>query len=222
VEVTPLPTTLDVQTQASLLLAARDPANQEARAAFAERYTGLIRDWCRRSGIREADQDDVLQTILCRFFEMLPTFQYDPSRRFRGLLRTMVHHAIVDLHRERQRHPGVHGSGDSGVLSQLQKVPAPDDASVESLVGELTGQMERDQRAHEACQRVRQRVGPKTWQAFWLTTIESRSAADVAQQLEMKKGAVIVYKHRVIKMIQLEVEGTLAGEEGGAHRLGRS
>jgi hypothetical protein len=48
-------TTLDVPTRVSLLEAARDPANEKAREAFAECYAGLIRDWCRRWGVQEAD-----------------------------------------------------------------------------------------------------------------------------------------------------------------------
>ena len=50
-----MPTTLDVPTRASLLLGAGDPANEEAWEAFAECYAGLIRDWCRRWGVQEAD-----------------------------------------------------------------------------------------------------------------------------------------------------------------------
>jgi RNA polymerase sigma-70 factor (ECF subfamily) len=201
-------TPLDVPTRASLLLAAGDPANEKARAAFAECYAGLITDWCRRWGLQKADQANVVQTILCRLFEMLPTFQYDPGKRFRGLLRTMIHHAIIDLHRERQRQPGGHGSGDTGVLGQLHEVPASDDPAVEDLTQELVEQVERDQRLHEACERVRRRVDPHTWQAFWLTTVEGEPVAEVAQRLGMAKGAVPVAKHRVIKMIRSEVKGT--------------
>jgi RNA polymerase sigma-70 factor (ECF subfamily) len=114
----------------------------------------------------------------------------------------------VDLHRERQRHSAGYGSGDTGVLRQLHAVPAPDDPAVEGLSQELAGQVERDQRLHEACERVRRRVEEHTWQAFWLTTVEGEPAAEVAQRLGMAKGAVSVAKHRVIKMIRLEVEGT--------------
>ncbi len=201
-----MPTTLDHSTRASLLLAAGDPANQEARAAFARCYEGPIRDWCCRLGLQKADQDDVTQTILCRLIEMLPTFKYDPNKRFRGLLRTMIHHAIVDLHRKRQRQPGVCGSGDTRVLDGLREAPAPDDPSVEDLVQELAGQMERDQQLREACEAVRRRVKPHNWQAFWLTTVEGEPVAEVAQRLGMTQGAVLVAKHRVTKMIRSEVE----------------
>jgi RNA polymerase sigma-70 factor (ECF subfamily) len=213
-------TTVDVPTRASLLLAAGDPANKKAREAFADRYAGLIHNWCcrwgRRWGLQEADQKDVAQTILLRLLKMLPMFQYDPSKRFRGLLRTMTHRAIVDLHREGQRRPAGRGSGDTGVFSQLHEEPAPDDPAVEDLTQELVVQMERDQRLREVCERVRQRVNPRTWQAFWLTTVEDKPTAEVAQQLGMPKGHVLVYKHRVIEKIQEEFEGTARCEEHGA------
>ena len=80
--VTPMPTTLDDSTRASLVLAAGDPANHEARAAFAECYERLIRRWCRGQGLQPADQDDVVQTILCRLFQMLPEFHCDPKKSF--------------------------------------------------------------------------------------------------------------------------------------------
>jgi len=200
-------TTLDSMTRASLLVGAGDPANQAAQAAFEERYGRLIRDFCCRWGLQKADQDDVAQTILFRLFKMLPTFQYDATKRFRGLVYRAVHRAIVDLHRARQGRPGGYGSGDTGVLGQLHEVPAPDDPVVEDLVQELGGQMERDQQLREACERVRLRVKkPHTWQAFWLTTVEGEPVAEVAQRLGMTQGAVLVAKHRVTKMIRSEVK----------------
>jgi RNA polymerase sigma-70 factor (ECF subfamily) len=202
-----MPTTLDVPTRASLLLAAGDPANEKAREAFAGCYGGLIRDWCHRSGVQEADQDDVVQTILLRLLKMLPAFQYDPRKRFRGLVHRAVYRAIVDLYRERQRHPGGYGSGNTGVGNQLHEVPAPDDPAVEDLTQELARQADRNQQLQEACERVRRRVKPHNWQAFWLTTVEGDPVAEVAQQLGMTEGAVLVAKHRVIKMIRSEVPG---------------
>jgi RNA polymerase sigma-70 factor (ECF subfamily) len=207
-----MPTTLDSRTRVSLLLAAGDPVNQEAREAFAECYVGLIRDWCRRKRLQKADLDDVTQTILCRLFEMLPRFQYDPQKgRFRDYVRKMVSNAITDIYRK-HRKPGIRGTGDTGVHDQLQEEPfrpcAPDDASDEDLVQKVAGQAERDRRVCEACKRVGQRVKPHTWQAFWLTTADDEPVAVVAQGLGMTPGAVLVAKHRVTKMICSEINGT--------------
>jgi RNA polymerase sigma-70 factor (ECF subfamily) len=214
--------TIDSRTRASLLLAAADPANHEAQAAFVTCYAGLIRDWCRRRGLQTADQDDVVQTILCRLLEALPRFRYDPARRFRGLLHRAVYHAIVDLHRARSRRPGDRGSGDPQVLGLLQAVPAPDDPAVQDLAQELAGQVERDQQLHEACERVRRRVEPHTWQAFWLTICEDQPVAVVAQRLGMTKGAVTVAKHRVTKMLRSGVGTTAGCGECGADHGGSS
>jgi RNA polymerase sigma factor (sigma-70 family) len=200
--------TLDSSTRVSLLLGAGDRANQEARAAFVERYEGLIREWCRRWGLQDADQDDLVQTILCRLLEKLPTFKYDPTRRFRGLLHTAVSRAIVDLHRARQRRPGGFGSGDTDVLARLHEVRDSDNSAVKDLAEVLAVHAERDQQVQHACGRVRERVKPHNWQAFWLTTVEAEPVAEVARRLGMTNGAVLVAKHRVIKMIQAEFVST--------------
>jgi RNA polymerase sigma-70 factor (ECF subfamily) len=200
-------TALDVPTRASLLVAAGDRSNNEARAAFAECYSPLIHDWCRRRGLQEADRDDVTQTILSRLLETLPSFKYDPTKRFRGLVHQAVYFAVVQLHRERQRHPAGHGSGDTGVLSQLQEIPAPNDQAVEDLTQELAGKVEQDFDLQRACERVRRRVKQHTWRAFWLMTVEGKPVGEVAQELGMTKGAVPVAKYHVIKMIRAELTG---------------
>ena len=217
-------TTVEARTRASLLLAAGDPANQKARARFADIYAALIRQACRGKGLQDADQEDVAQAVLCRLFETLPTFRYDPKKRFRGLLHRLIYRAIVDLYRARQRRPGDRGSGDTQVLGRLHEATAPDASAVEDLAAELTrhvaGQMEQDQRLHEACERVRGRVKPHTWQAFWLTTVEGEPVAAVAQRLGMTKDAVTVAKYRTIKMIRSAVEDAAGGDECGARPPG--
>ena len=212
---------LDYSTRASLLLAAGDPANKEAQAAFAEYYGDLIRSWCRRWGLQEADQNDIKQSILCRLLVMLPTFKYDPSKRFRGLLGWMIKTEIAELHRTRQRRPGGYGSGDTDVLGQLHEAPAPDDSAVEDLTQVLAGLMERGQQLREACERVQKRVKPSTWQAFWLTTYEGLPAADVAERLGMPKGTVFVYKNRMTKEIQSEIKKIQSEMEGASDCGGR-
>jgi hypothetical protein len=63
---------------------------------------------------------------------------------------------------------------------------------------------------------------PHNWQAFQLTTVEWKPVADVAQRLEMTNGAFLVAKHRVIKMIQSEVDGAAGCGVRGARPSGSS
>jgi RNA polymerase sigma-70 factor (ECF subfamily) len=187
-------------------MAAADPANRKAREAFADYYRGVVRAWCRRNGLQEADADDLAQTLVLRLIEELPTFEYDPSKRYRGYVRQKVDWAIKDIHRRRQKRPGDHGSGNTGVLGRLHEVPALDDSAVEGLTRELSGHMERNRLVQEARDRVCRRVGEKTWKAFWLTTVEELPTDEVARLLGMKPGTVRVAKSRTLMTIKEELK----------------
>ena len=76
--------TVDESTRASLLLAVRDAGDGRAWAAFAARYGGLVRAWCRRRGLQAADAEDVTQAVLAALYRAMPTFEYDAGRGFRG------------------------------------------------------------------------------------------------------------------------------------------
>src|SRR4051812_7815626 len=86
------------QTSVTLLGRLRlEPADGAAWALFVLRYGPLIRSWCRRWGLQDADAEDVAQAVLLRLADKLRTFQYDAARSFRGWLRTIAHHAWCDL-----------------------------------------------------------------------------------------------------------------------------
>ena len=99
------------------------PKDQVAWARFVGLYGTRIRGWCRRWGLQEADSEDVTQDVLLRLAQKLGSFNYDPSRSFRGWLRTMTQHALADFLADRRRQCA--GSGDDQVLAQLQTVQAP-------------------------------------------------------------------------------------------------
>ena len=60
------------------------------------RYGRLIWAWCQQWGLQPADADDVSQNVLLKLAHHLQHFVYDPSRRFRGFLRTIAHNACKD------------------------------------------------------------------------------------------------------------------------------
>src|SRR5215208_5214856 len=116
----------DSGTRVSLLgLLRRDPTNQDAWGEFVEQYGPKIYGWCLRWNLQDADAQDVTQNVLLRLAEKLRDFRYDPSRSFRAWLKTLAHHACVDLRVARQR-PG-QGSGDSSVGLLLDNVEARED-----------------------------------------------------------------------------------------------
>ena len=65
-----------------------------------------------------------------------------------------------------------------------------------------------------AINRVRERVEARTWEAFRLTALECRPAAEVAQSLEMKLATVYVARSKVQKLIRHELAQLDPKEEG--------
>src|SRR3954469_18960848 len=86
-------------TRASLLTQLRqDPSDQAGWDEFVERYGRHIYRWCRQWKLQDADAEDVTQDILVKLSQKLGAFAYDPSRSFRGWLKTVAPHAWRDFH----------------------------------------------------------------------------------------------------------------------------
>lgn len=173
------------------------PADQAAWADFVDRYGRQIYGWCRRWGLQDADAEDVTQSVLVRLAEKMRAFAYDPTRSFRGWLRTLTHHAWSDFLEGRRR--GSVGSGDTDILDRLHSVEASDD-----LARQLDAECEREL-LEEAMTRVRLRVEARTWDAFRLLALEGSSGAEAAARLGMKVATVFVARAKVQRMIQEEV-----------------
>jgi RNA polymerase sigma-70 factor (ECF subfamily) len=191
-------------TRVSILMALRnDPSDQSAWSAFVDRYGPQIHAWCLRWKLQEADAQDVTQMVLVKLVRHLPEFDYDPSRSFRGWLRTLTAHSWSDFIGDQAR--GVRGSADTVVFDMLNTMEARVD---------LVRHMEEtyDQELLELAKvEVKERVEPHTWEAFRLTTIEGVAIADVAARLGMRVATVYRARHVVQSMLR----ETLAALESG-------
>jgi RNA polymerase sigma-70 factor (ECF subfamily) len=175
----------------------QEPADQAAWAQFVERYGRRIYAWCRTGLLQEADAEDVTQMVLVRLAERMRTFAYDPSKSFRGWLRTLTRHAWSDFIEARQR--GGRASGDTATDAALHTLPARDD-----LVARLEEQFDQEV-LEEATARVRLRIDPASWDAFQLLAVEGLSGAEAARQLNRKVAAVFKARARVQAMLRDEI-----------------
>jgi RNA polymerase sigma-70 factor (ECF subfamily) len=184
-----------LRTRTSLLARLRQaPPDQAAWAEFVDRYGRQIHAWCRRWGLQEADAQDVTQTVLLRLASTLPTFAYDPARRFRAWLKTLTHHAWSDFLAAARS--AEKGSGDSRLWELLDSVPARDE-----LTRCLQAACDREL-LDLAGERVRARVEERTWQAYRLTALEGLSGAEAAARLRMQVGTVYKAKSTVHAMLR--------------------
>jgi RNA polymerase sigma factor (sigma-70 family) len=190
----------DAESQTSPTLLAKlrqDPTDQASWSRFVEQYGPKIYGWCRKWNLQDADAQDVTQIVLAQLAEKMRSFAYDPTRSFRGWLKTLTHHAWSDFLAGRKRTALV--CGDPQTLAVLETVEARED-----LVQRLEEAFDREL-LDAAILRVRLRVKPRTWDAFRLTALEGLSGADAAEQLHMKVATVYVAKSEVQKMLAEEI-----------------
>jgi RNA polymerase sigma factor (sigma-70 family) len=174
-----------------------DPKDQAAWKDFVARYEPTILQWCRGWRLQDSDARDVTQNVLLKLQGLMGRFAYDPSRSFRGWLKTLTHHAWYELVAERKR--GWIGSGDSRMRELFESVEAGDD-----LDRRLEEEFHREL-MEQAMVLVRPRVASRTWEAFRLTALEGSSGAIVAAQLEMNITHVYTAKSMVKRMIRDEI-----------------
>lgn len=187
----------DSRTSVTLLNLLRDDEKQRVGwEEFVLRYRPKILGWCRKWGLQEADAEDVTQSVLVKLTEKMRSFRYDPSFSFRRWLRTVTHNTCID-YSERWRKQ--RGTGNSEVLQMLQSLEARAD-----LAARLEETYDQELLAL-AMDRVKQRVEPRTWDAFRLTVQEGLTAAVAGGQIDMPVAHVFVAKRRVQKMLEQEI-----------------
>jgi RNA polymerase sigma-70 factor (ECF subfamily) len=185
-------------TRVTLLTQLRqDPSDQAGWEEFVERYGRHIYRWCRQWKLQDADAEDVTQDILVKLTQKLRAFAYDPSRSFRGWLKTVAHHAWRDFADSRRR---AQRAADAGQVGELMfTLEARED---------LAQKLEEafDLELLEAAKvRVRLRVAPHTWEAFRLMALEGLPVAEVAARVRLQVAMVYVAKSKVQKMLQEEI-----------------
>jgi len=185
-------------TRPSLLLRLRDTADAEAWRQFVELYTPLVYGYCAARGLQEADAADVAQEVMRTVARAMPDFAYDPQRgKFRGWLLQVTRFKLQKFWAHRQRHP--QPAGETTMANFSDQEPGADEQA----------RWEEDfrQRLFDwAAQKARPEFQPRTWQAFWLTAVESLPAKDAAERVGLSLGAVYIARSRVIARLRELVE----------------
>lgn len=197
----------DTSTRASIFLKLNCSDSKPREVAwrqFYDRYAPVIFDYAQRKGASGQQADEVVQNVICGFFEASPRFVYDPARgRFRGYLKACVARAL-----SRFRH----------VISRNGPVPideleVPDERSDDDLWEKLWRQ-QLLRRAVEITREHYSRKGKlKTFFAFEQNVLLGASAPKTAHKLGINVASVHAAKTRVTEKLR-EIRATLENEEG--------
>ena len=187
-------------TSSVLLKQVANWADGSAWSVFYETYDSLIHLWCQGYSLDDATYEDLCQQIWIELATRLRTYQYDPGKTFRGWLRQFCRSRAIDLIRKRGTEP-VCFLADQAIEAWL---PA-----VDAFCGE--GHDEPDSRrslllrqAEQAQEAVKERVDPRTWQAFWQIAVDGCSVREAADDMRMSYASAFAAHQRVARMLRAE------------------
>lgn len=185
-------------TSVTLIQRVRDHSDQDAWRRFVSLYTPVLHRWTHLVGLATHDAADLIQDVFVILMHELPDFHYDSARgSFRGWLKTIT----LNKCRERQRRRGETAQGGNSHAWEALPAEATSDAFWETEY--------RERLVVRALEIMRDRFEPATWQACWETTVNDRSAREVALSLGLSEGAVYVAKLRVLRRLRTELAGLL-------------
>lgn len=186
-------------TSESLLLRLQEPSpdgpDELAWKQFVELYAPLIFYWARKNGRSQIDASDLVQEVLTLVFQKLPEFRYDPTRSFRGWLRTVTLNKFRELARRKKLN-----NATSFEVSQLEIMDQAESTwdidYARMLVAQTMEVMESD-------------FAPATWQALQQVMSSGTSVEQAAAKVGISPWTLYSAKSRLMKRLRVRLEGLL-------------
>lgn len=191
-------------TRQSLLARLRDWNDQTGWREFFDTYWRLIYNFARKSGLNDAEAQDVVQSTFIYLSRRMPNFQYDNSRAsFKSWLRIVTRSRISNFRRKTSREQSLRSEPfpeDEGDVA-WEKIPdtAPD------ALDELWQKEWEEHLVNTALRRVRMKVSSQQLMIFQLAALGELSLKQVARKLDVSIAQVYLARHRVGKLFKQEV-----------------
>ncbi len=191
-------------TSESLLLRLTSPESQSSSATpstawsrFVELYTPLIFYWSRKVGLQNQDAADLVQDVLSISFQKLPQWEYDPTKSFRGWLRTVT----LNRHRElcRKKSP----TTLDAAASAFANLPSRE-------IAESTWDLNYARQLVAAAMEAMQNdFADSTWLALKELVRSGRTAAEISKEFNVSVWTLYAAKSRLLSRLRSELDGLL-------------
>ncbi|MGH7972353.1 MAG: RNA polymerase sigma factor [Limisphaerales bacterium] len=201
-----------IPTRRSLLTRLRNLDDDASWQTFFDTYWRLIYNVARKSGLADAEAQDIVQETVIAVALKMPEFRYDRSKgSFKQWLLLITRRRIQDHFRKMYRSAPSRGevrNEFAPALGEEAHQPGPD-AEIESV-------WEDEWRGHvfqAALARVRHKSNPKHYQVFDYCVLRDLPAAQVARMLGLNAAQVYLAKHRVshaVRRAAREIEAELS------------
>jgi RNA polymerase sigma-70 factor (ECF subfamily) len=214
-----------IPTRWSLLSRLKDAGDAESWQEFFDIYWRLIYRAATKSGLTDAEAQEVVQEVVIGVARKMPEFRCDPAAgSFKGWLLKVTHRRIVDQFRKRQAwsptqsprgsdspggtapRPEANGTART---STIERVPDPASLDLEAAWDGEWQQHLVDQ----ALARVKQTADPEQFQMFDLHVRLGLPAREVARKLDVSLPRVYFAKYKILARLKREAQ-RLERQEG--------
>ena len=192
------------RTRQSLLDGIKDPENHKRWADFVDTYGGLIRNGARRTGLRNDEIEDVVQTVLVEVSRKAGEFTYDRSKgKFRSWLSTVTARRAIDQLRKRRPTEELklhRPPGDNRHTRTVERYEGPDEADLAKTIWEEWLRALHD----NTLKAVRAIVAPEQYQLYDAYVLKDWPVERVAKVFGVTPNQIYIAKTRVGKVVEEE------------------
>ncbi|MCO8123937.1 sigma-70 family RNA polymerase sigma factor [Stieleria sp. TO1_6] len=184
-------------TLSSLFLQGIQQQDPQQWSRLVSVFGPIVYRWCRTSGISEADSPDVVQDVFASVARGISQFERQKeSGSFRSWLATITRNRVRDYFRRLGQRELAEGGTEA-----WQRI----EQHAESLDESIQGDSIHSPLVRQVLQSVKTEFESKTWDAFWLTTIENRTAGWVAESTGLSVASVYQAKSRVLRRLRSRI-----------------
>ena len=193
-----------IPTRASLLSRLKDWKDETSWKVFFDTYWKLIFRAAMKSGLTDAEAQDVVQETVIAVMKSMPEFKYEAvGGSFKSWLLNLTGWRIADQFRKRQREFKSTQRWDDSTAgtATVEQIADPRQSELEAIWDE---EWEKNL-MHAAAERVKRQVDPRQYQVFDLYVMKEWPARKVASALKVNIGRVYLAKHRIGGMLKREI-----------------
>ncbi|HEY3763115.1 MAG TPA: sigma-70 family RNA polymerase sigma factor [Verrucomicrobiae bacterium] len=192
-----------IPTRASLLERLKDWGDASSWQQFFDTYWRLIYGVAIKSGLNEAEAQDVVQETMISVAKHIPTFKYDRAiGSFKVWLLNMTRWRINDQFRKRRSGVTLPVLDEASETQWMDKFIDPASANLDRL---WDGEWEKNL-LDAALMRVKRNLEPEKYQIFDFYVNKDWPPEKVAKTFSISVNQVYIAKHRIMELIKHEVE----------------
>ena len=194
-----------IQTRTTLINRLKNWRDQSSWQEFFDTYWKLIYGVARKTGLSDAESQDVVQETMLSVAKQMPTFRYDRSLgSFKAWLLKMTRWRVIDQVRKRGNF------GSTATAGGNHSIHAH---TLEGIVDPAGGDLDKLWDAEwqktlveAAFARVKLRLDPEKFQIYDFYVTKGWAAEKVAEKFGISTDLVYTAKCRISEMIRDEVE----------------